>query len=69
MYLGRVHCSFEVPGLLSGRVGHMSMAVRSVRLACGPRGALLLLLLVLLGVLVVLHKVRSLIKTKSCKIT
>ncbi|XP_043658247.1 alpha-(1,3)-fucosyltransferase C [Drosophila teissieri] len=35
----------------------MSMAVRSTRLACGPRGALLLLLLVLLSALVVLHKV------------
>ncbi|EDV47679.1 alpha-(1,3)-fucosyltransferase C [Drosophila erecta] len=35
----------------------MSMAVRSARLACGPRGALLLLLVILLSALVVLHKV------------
>nr|CAJ42062.1 alpha 1,3-fucosyltransferase [Drosophila simulans] len=35
----------------------MSMAVRSARLVCGPRGVLLLLLLVFLGALVVLHKV------------
>ncbi|XP_017009342.2 alpha-(1,3)-fucosyltransferase C [Drosophila takahashii] len=37
--------------------GHMSMAARSGRLICGSRGALLLLLLILVGTLVVLHRV------------